>query len=190
MQRVLVFGCSGAGKSTFARRLAQATGLPRTELDAVFWQPGRVQTPRPEFFEKIAALCAEPAWILDGNYPSSLHLRLPRADTAIWLDYPRHRCLRQAISRMIRDYGRVRPGFAVGCPERFDLPFMRYIWNFNRATRPRILAALEEHGPYVTLHRLTSHGEADAFLASLGQDAITGSQPQSLSQPEPQPKHD
>jgi len=167
MQRVLVFGCSGAGKSTFARRLAEATGLPRTELDAVFWQPGWVMTPRSESFPRIEALCAKLSWILDGNYMSSLHIRMPRADTAILLDYPRHVCMRQALARTMKDYGRVRDGMAEGCPEHFSLSFLRYIWNFNRIERPKLLAALDEHGPHVTLHKLRSHGEAEAFLGSL-----------------------
>jgi adenylate kinase family enzyme len=167
MQRVLLFGCSGAGKSTFSRRLAEATGLPRTELDAVFWQPGWVMTPRSESFPKIEALCAEPAWILDGNYTSSLHIRISRADTAILLDYPRHVCMRQVLTRTMNDYGRVRDGMAEGCPEQFSLSFLRYVWNFNRIERPKLLEALDKHGQHVKLHKLHSHGESEDFLASL-----------------------
>ena len=68
MQRVLVLGCSGAGKSTFSRRLARATDLPLVELDYAFWQPGWVKTPREQWLMTAAALAAEPRWIMDGNY--------------------------------------------------------------------------------------------------------------------------
>jgi adenylate kinase family enzyme len=108
IQRVLVLGCSGAGKSTFSRRLAPITDLPRVELDVVFWRPGWVETQREEFLAIVAKLCEKPAWILDGNYASSLHIRLPRADTVILLDYPRHLCLWRVLTRTARDYGRVR----------------------------------------------------------------------------------
>ena len=165
MQRVLVLGC--AGKSTFSRRLAAITGLPRVELDVVFWRPGWVQTPREEFLAIVAKLCEQPAWILDGNYSSSLHVRLPGADTVILLDYPRHLCLRRALVRIARDYGRVRKDFVPGCPERLEPEFLRYIWNFNKRTKPKILARLETHGSHTLVHRLASDDEAESFLAEL-----------------------
>lgn len=86
MHRVLVIGISGAGKSTFSRALANATGLPLIHLDKEFWQPGWVQTPRLNWRAKVTELAAGERWIMDGNYDSSLDLRLPRADTALWFD--------------------------------------------------------------------------------------------------------
>ena len=164
MQRVLVLGCSGAGKSTFSRRLAAVTGLPRTELDHAFWHPGWVPTQRDEWWPKVAELCAAPAWILDGNFTSSLHIRLPRADTVIWLDYPRHLCIRRVLVRIVRDYGRVREGLPEGCPEKLDLEFLRYIWSFNRDHRPKIIAALEKFGSHARLYRFRSDREAQTLL--------------------------
>ena len=101
MQRVLVIGISGAGKSTFSRALANTTGLPLIHLDKEFWQPGWVQTPRPEWRAKVGELAARERWIMDGNYDSSLDLRLPRADTVLWFDYPMLRCLRRAMWRAV-----------------------------------------------------------------------------------------
>ena len=146
MQRVLVIGISGAGKSTFSRALANTTGLPLIHLDKEFWQPGCVQTPRPEWRAKVGELAARERWIMDGNYDSSLDLRLPRADTVLWFDYPMLRCLRRAMWRAVTTYGRVRPDMAEGCPERIDLEFLRYIWTFNAKQRPRVVAAHERFG--------------------------------------------
>ena len=146
MQRVLVIGISGAGKSTFSRALAARTGLPLIHLDKEFWQPGWMQTPRPQWRAKVAELAAGERWIMDGNYAGTLDLRLPRADTVVWFDYPRLLCLRRVAWRAVTSYGRVRRRYGRGCPERFDLEFLRYIWTFNAKERPRVVAALEQFG--------------------------------------------
>ncbi len=173
MRRVLVVGCSGAGKSRFSRRLAGATGLPWVELDHAYWRPGWTMPPRDEWLAKVAELCAEPAWILDGNYTSSLPIRLPHADTVILLDYPRLVCIRRVIGRIARDYGRVRSGLPEGCPEQLDIEFLRYIWNFNAKTKPRILAAVEQFGSHVIMHTLRSDRDAERLLAEVTARGIT-----------------
>jgi adenylate kinase family enzyme len=171
MQRVLVVGCSGAGKSTFSRRLAEVTGLPRIELDREFWQPGWRTTPREIWLPKVEAFCAESRWILDGNFNSSLHIRVPRADSVLWLDYPRHVCIRRVLARWLRNYRRVRPGFAAGCPEKVDWPFLRYVWNFNEDHGRRLAAMIEERGRHLCVHRFKSDREADRFLRDLEDNA-------------------
>jgi adenylate kinase family enzyme len=167
MQRVLVLGCSGAGKSTLSRHLAAITGLPRVELDAHYWRPGWQPTPRDEWHDAVADLCGQPAWIMDGNYHNTLPIRLPRADTVIWLDYPRHLCVRRVLSRITKHHGRVREGMAAGCPERFDLEFLRYVWNFNAQYRPRIAAALETCGAQLRVHRLAAGADAERLMQEL-----------------------
>ena len=167
MQRVLVVGCSGAGKSTFSRCLAEATGLPRIELDNAYWRAGWTMPAKDEWLAKVAELCAEPAWILDGNYTSSLPIRLPHADTVIWLDYPRLVCIRRVLVRIARDYGRTRYGLPEGCPERLDPEFLRYIWNFNAKNKPRILAAFEQFGSHAKLHTLRSDRDGERLLAEV-----------------------
>jgi adenylate kinase family enzyme len=167
MQRILVLGCSGAGKSTLSRRMAAVTGLPLIELDAHHWGPGWQATPRSEWGAAVADLCRRPAWIMDGNYHGTLPIRLPRADTVIWLDYARHVCMRRVLLRIAKQHGRVREGMAAGCPERFDLEFLRYVWNFNAGHRPRIIAALDAYGAHIRLHRLAADAEAERLMQEL-----------------------
>ena len=167
MQRVLVIGISGAGKSTFSRALATATGLPLIHLDKEFWRPGWVQTPRQEWRVRVSELAAGERWIMDGNYDSSLDLRLPRADTVLWFDYPMLRCLRRAMWRAATSYGRVRSDMAEGCPERIDLEFLRYIWTFNAKERPRVIASLAKFGAHVHPVVFRRDGEAAHFLKAL-----------------------
>ena len=81
MQRVLVIGAGGAGKSTFAARLSRKYGLPLIHLDALYWQPGWVEPGKAEWLERVAQVVAQDRWVMDGNYGGSLDLRLPRADT-------------------------------------------------------------------------------------------------------------
>ena len=167
MQRVLVIGISGAGKSTLARRLAQRSGLPLIHLDQEFWQPGWKVTPRDAWRARVAELCARDAWIMDGSYGASLDIRLPRADTVVWFDYPRLRCLGRVAWRIATTYGKVRPDLAPGCPEKVDGEFLRYVWDFNDKSRPQIVRALAEHGRHLMPVMVRRDRDAARFLASL-----------------------
>jgi adenylate kinase family enzyme len=177
VQRVLVIGCPGAGKSTFARRLATQCGLPLVELDRAYWRPGWIATPREEWLPLVQQLCAAPAWVMDGNYSNSLPVRLACADTVIWLDYPRHICMRRVLARSIRNYGRVRDGLPEGCPDRLSMEFLAYVWNFPAKSRPRLIAALAELGPRVAIHKVISDRETEHLLADL-MTTHPGSRPQ------------
>ena len=138
MERVMVIGCGGAGKSTFARKLGEKTGLPVVHLDQIWWEPGNWQhLTQEEFDVRLMAELQKPRWILDGNFNRTMELRLGYCDTVIYLDYPRLVCLKNWIGRVIKNWGRHRPDMTEGCNERFDLEMARWIWNFNKANRHR-----------------------------------------------------
>ena len=164
MRRVLVIGIPGAGKSTFARALAAATGLPLIHLDREFWRPGWTETPRETWRAKVAELAGRERWIIDGNYAGSLDLRLPRADVVLWFDYPMPFCLRRAVWRAVTSYGQVRSDMGAGCPERVDLEFLRYIWTFNAKQRPNIVASLAAFGSHLDPVVFRRDGDAAQFL--------------------------
>ena len=173
MRRVLIIGCSGAGKSTFARGLAARNGLPVIHLDQQYWQPGWTMPPRATWRAKLAALCEKPAWIMDGNFDSSLDLRLPRADAVVWFDFPRHVCLRRVLKRVVTTYGHVRADMAPGCPEQLpDLEFLRWIWNFNRIERPQIAVSLALHGPHLSPVIFRRDRDVRAFLDTIGDSVV------------------
>ncbi|MGK3202110.1 DNA topology modulation protein FlaR [Amycolatopsis sp. MEPSY49] len=101
VERVLVLGCGGSGKSVFARRLGARAGLPVVELDAVFWQPGPVGLSRPEWVARQRELVAGPKWILDGDLGpyDVLEVRLAAADTVVLLNLSPVRCVWRALRR-------------------------------------------------------------------------------------------
>ena len=164
MQRVLIIGSSGAGKSTLAAALAKKTGLPLIHLDAEYWNPGWVPTPDEAWHAKVKELAARDSWIMEGNYSGTFSVRIPRADTIILTTRPRWLCLLRAILRSIRYYGHTRPDMSEGCPERFDLDFYKWVWNFPIRTKARVdhaMATISAHALHIII---ASDREADAFL--------------------------
>ena len=144
MERIIIIGCGGAGKSTLARQLGALTGLPVVHLDKLFWHPGWVESAKDEIDEKIMTAMEEPRWIIDGNYNRTLPKRLEFCDTVIYLDFSRFACLMGVAKRVLTTYGTVRPDMAEGCPERFDLEFLQWVWNFNKKHRERYYRLLNE----------------------------------------------
>jgi adenylate kinase family enzyme len=164
MRRVLVIGCGGAGKSTLSRQLSAVTGLPLIGLDRAYWRSGWVEPPKEEWRAIVAGLAAEPAWVMDGNYSGTFDLRMPRADTVVWLDYPRTTCLRRVVLRVLRDYGRTRADLPDGCPEKFDAKFLRFVWDFPVKSRPRIVDGLTRFGAHLRVFQLTHDRDAAPLL--------------------------
>ena len=144
MERILIIGCGGAGKSTLARQLGEKTGLPVVHLDQLFWHPGWVESTKDEIDTKILEELGKPRWIMDGNYNRTLPLRLEKCDTVIYLDFSRFACLFGVLKRVLTTYGTVRPDMAEGCPERFDLDFLKWVWNFNKSKREKYYRLLNE----------------------------------------------
>ena len=144
MERILIIGCGGAGKSTLARQLGEKTGLPVVHLDQLFWHPGWVESTKDEIDAKIQEELGKSQWIMDGNYNRTLQLRLQKCDTVIYLDFSRFACLFGVLKRVLTTYGTVRSDMAEGCPERFDLDFLKWVWNFNKTKRERYYRLLNE----------------------------------------------
>ncbi|MQB02597.1 AAA family ATPase [Agrobacterium tumefaciens] len=164
-QRISVVGCSGGGKSTLSRKLVRRFGFEYISMDRdIFWLPGWQARPRQEQRQRIAAIVTKDRWLMDGSNPSSFDMRLPRSDIVLWVRMPRWLCLWGAITRIAKGYGKARPEMAEGCPERLDLDFLRYIWNFERRHAPIFEQNFALYGPNVPVFQLKSRKQLRRLL--------------------------
>lgn len=164
MKKISIIGSGGSGKSTLAKQLEEKTGIPAYHLDALYWQPGWVETERDKWREIQEGLCRKDEWILDGNYGGTLDIRLKYSDTVIFLDLHRFTCLSRAIWRSARSYGKTRSDMAEGCKEQFDLGFAKWILEYPSLKRPDIMKRLRELPADKKVHVLQSPREVRAFL--------------------------
>lgn len=166
MERILIIGCGGAGKSTLARQLGEKLNIPVVHLDKLFWKPGWEETTPAEFDEALEKELEKPQWIMDGNFNRTMQQRMERCDTIIYLDFSRFACLRGLAKRTLTTYGKVRPDMGEGCPERIDFAFLKWVWNFNKNKRERYYRLLNEAEDIETI-ALKNRRQVKRFLKSL-----------------------
>jgi adenylate kinase family enzyme len=169
MDRVVILGSGGAGKTELALNLSRRTGLPVVHLDMLFWRSGWTPAPRDEASRDLATAIARERWILDGNFldVEGSAARFRRADTVVFLDLSRATCLWRALRRLVRDRRRPRADLPEGCSEGFDLSFLRWIWRYPRTDRPRVLLTLAGLDREVDVRHLRSLSDVRAYVASL-----------------------
>ncbi len=165
-KKTVIVGCGGSGKSYLAARLGEITGIEVVHLDRLYWLPGWVTRSKEEFDGMLEKVYEKDSYIMDGNFMRTMERRVGEADTVIWLDFPTLACIRGVISRVISYRGNVRPDMGDGCPERFDPSFMKWIVDFRKTTRPKIINIVDrarKRGLSVTV--LRSRCEVNSFIA-------------------------
>lgn len=152
MQRVVILGRCGAGKSTLARQLGAVTGLPVLELDKHFWQAGLLPLSPEARRERQLHLAGQPEWVMDGDLGPHdvLEARLGHADTVIVLDYPLAVCAWRAVRR-----------------SRDGRDFWLWVWHYRRRHLDAVLRAVQDHAPSAAVHRLRSPRATRQFLQDL-----------------------
>lgn len=132
----MIIGNIGAGKSTLAKKLHEATSIPLTHLDTLFFRPNCEFTPKEEWTEIVSNLIQKEEWIIDGNYPNTLLIRAARADTVILLDPSRMICYRNLINRTIKKYfsREIRSDTSIYKCDKFSFNTIKRIWIFKSKT--------------------------------------------------------
>jgi adenylate kinase family enzyme len=175
MKKVLIIGSSGAGKSTFARRLGAITGLEVIHLDVLHWKPDWTEPDKSEWQKTVENALKGDAWIIDGNFGGTMEMRIRAADTVIFLDLPRALCVYRIVKRVVTYRKGTRPDMAEGCDEKFDWEFLKWVWNYPERSRPKVEALLKSVENEKKVIRLKSKREVENFFVNLESDAVKSS---------------
>lgn len=164
MKKVIIIGCPGSGKTTFAEKLHQLTGLPLYYLDAVWHKPDKTHIPREEFDERISEIFKTSEWIIDGNYNRTIEMRLQQCDTVFLFDLPTEVCLQGAVERLGKG--------------RYDLPWIEtelnsefegFIKEFSKVSLPKIYEMIDKYKDAKNVIVFKSRDEADNYLDDLNE---------------------
>ena len=159
MKKIIVIGCPGSGKTTFAEKLAQKSGLDLFYLDAIWHKPDRTHISREEFDARLSEILARDSWIIDGNYSRTLEWRMSFCDTVILFDLPTQVCIEGATLRIGKN--------------RSDMPWIdteldpwlkNEIEEFGSKNLPTVYELLEKYKESKNIVIFKSRKEADAFV--------------------------
>lgn len=162
MLKIIVIGCPGAGKSTFARKLRDVTGLPLYYLDMLWHKPDQTNISREEFDTRLYEMVKTDRWIIDGNYLRTLEMRLNECDTVFFMDYPLEICLEGAASRI----GKKREDLP-WIETEFDEEFRQWIVDFSKVQLPQIYELLEKYQDGRNIIIFKSREEADDYIENV-----------------------
>lgn len=169
MEKIIVIGCPGSGKTTFAEKLCDKTGLPLFYLDAIWHKPDRTHISREEYDARLAEILALDAWIIDGNYSRTIESRISACDTVFLFDLPVEVCLEGAVSRLGKG--------------RYDMPwidteldskFEQEIMEFPVKNLPTVYALIDKYKDGKTVVIFKSREEADEFVRRIEPNKAAG----------------
>jgi adenylate kinase family enzyme len=164
VERIAIVGCGGSGKSHLARTLSTRLGIKPVHLDALYYDEDWKPLDQETFAALQSDLVAAPQWVIDGNYASTLPIRLEAADTVIFLDLPGWACLRGIAQRRLRHGGGQHQ--AIGVYDRITWDFVRYILGYRKKMAPRVRALIAEHAGNAQVTVLRRRAAVRRYLAA------------------------
>lgn len=176
MQRVMIVGQPGSGKSRLAREMGKRTGLPVVHIDTIHWQPGWIERSVDEKTRLCLEVEARDQWIFEGGHSTTWENRIGRADLLVWID--RSSALRfwRVLVRTLSYRGGTRPDLPKDCPEQLsNLPeFFRFMWTTRQSARVKMKQLAAKAPSTCRVVYLRSNRQTRAFLASVGEAAGAG----------------
>lgn len=167
MKRILIIGNGGAGKTTLSLKLQSTLGLDVIHLDQHYWKPYWTEPDKQEWTKTVSELVEKERWIMDGNYGGTMNVRIEKADTIIYLNYPTIVCLSRVIKRIVSNWGKVRYEMPEGCTERFDQKFLLYVAKYKNTRSKNILEKLKHLKPVKKVLIFNNDKESSEFIDGL-----------------------
>ena len=166
MKKIMVIGCPGSDKSTFSRTLHKLTGIPLFHLDMMYWNSDRTTVDKAVFREQQSNTLQKDEWIIDGNYGSTMELRLQACDTVIFLDYSLNVCLDGIKERR----GKARTDMP-WIENEEDAEFIEFIKNYNSQSRPKVMELLDKYSQK-HIYIFKNRNEANDFLTIVDDERL------------------
>ena len=161
MKKIIVIGCPGSGKSTFATALHKFTGIELFHLDLMYWNADKTTVDKAVFRERLQSAMQNEEWIIDGNYGSTMEMRFKECDTVFFLDYPADICLEGVRERM----GKPRADMPWIETEE-DSEFMNFIINYNQESRPKVIELINKFSDR-KIYIFKNRNQSEDFLNSI-----------------------
>src|SRR3989338_536870 len=140
MNKILIIGSPGSGKSTFANKLGNILNRKIIHLDKLYYKSGWIAVPKNKWQEIVKNLLLKEQWIMDGNYRGTIDMRLEVADTVILFDFNKFLCLYRVF---IRSRNKNQPfDKAEGNNNKLSWDLIKKITTFPKK---KMLEKLEQH---------------------------------------------
>ena len=163
MNKIIVIGCPGSGKSTFSKKLNKITNIELIHLDILFWNSDKTTVPKNIFLERLNSVLNKEQWIIDGDYSKTMELRMKECDTIIFLDYPKDICL-EGIKNRIGQKRSDLPWIETSTNE--DLEFINLVKEYNIKKRPKVIELLNKYSNK-NIYIFKNRKEAEEFLKNI-----------------------
>ena len=169
MKRIMIVGQPGSGKSTLARKLGSLLKLPVVHIDHIHWEAGWIERSGPEKDRLCSEVHARDTWIFEGGRSPTWGERLERADTLIWLDIPLSIRAWRVFRRTLRHHGKTRPDLPDGCPEQFNMEFVKWIWNTRKSARDKMRELYASAPEAKNKYQVQNKRQVDELIARLAE---------------------
>ena len=161
MKKVIIIGCCGSGKSTFARHLHACTGIPLFHLDQLNWNADKTTVEKEVFLKRVQDVIQKDSWIIDGNYGSSIEMCMQACDTVFFLDYPVDICIQGIHERV----GKIRTDMP-WVEDEVDEDLIEFVENYQKEDRPEVLNLLSKYKEK-DIHIFHTREDAKTYLELL-----------------------